>query len=156
MRSSYCSSTFALPISHPDGCPRPTKSSRPPRPASPGFRPGTASPSRSRIRTNSPLDSSYVLGPELVAAGRESCLRVVPGRDALSLPVSKHGAPRDAQRCGYLVVGLVAGRQPAHLPPTTRDVVGGVARVRLAQSHRSRSEAHTSELQSLMRTSYAV
>src|SRR3546814_13169552 len=64
-------------------------------------------------------------------------LRVVPGRDALSLPVSKHGAPRDAQRCGYLVVGLVAGRQPAHLPPTTSDVVGGVARVRLAQSHRS-------------------
>src|SRR3546814_8400770 len=90
-------------------------------------------------------------------------LRVVPGRDALSLPVSKHGAPRDAQRCGYLVVGLVAGRQPAHLPPTTRDVVGGVARVRLAQSRRSaaasaatRSEEHTSELQSLMRISYAV
>src|SRR3546814_7410096 len=103
-------------------------------------------------------------------------LRVVPGRDALSLPVSKHGAPRDAQRCGDLVVGLVAGRQPAHLPPTTGDVVGGVARVRLARSHRSaaasaatcfemqsspdmrniRSEEHTSELQSLMRTSYAV
>src|SRR3546814_3110012 len=95
-------------------------------------------------------------------------LRVVPGRDALSLPVSKHGAPRDAQCCGYLVVGLVAGRQPAHLPPTASDVVGGVARVRLAQSHRSaaasaatcfemqRSEEHTSELQSLMRISYAV
>src|SRR3546814_13501658 len=65
-------------------------------------------------------------------------LRVVPGRDALSLPVSKHGAPRDAQRCGYLVVGLVAGRQPAHLPPTTSDVVGGVARVRLASSEERR------------------
>src|SRR3546814_5556170 len=77
----------------------------------------------------------------------------------------------------------------SHLPPTTSDVVGGVARVRLAQSHRSaaasaatcfemqsspamrnisralsrvlrqpasRSEEHTSELQSLMRISYAV
>src|SRR3546814_2399848 len=49
---------------------------------------------------------------------------------------------------GAVVVGAVAGdnRKPVGMVPGAHEVVGG----------RLRSEEHTSELQSLMRTSYAV
>src|SRR3546814_6815446 len=69
---------------------------------------------------------------------------------ASTAPANLAGKPR------FLIIGMVKTPVPTTLPATLPDMVPNSALATMAAWAGPRSEEHTSELQSLMRISYAV
>src|SRR3546814_8071060 len=102
-----------------------------------------------------PTRRSSVLSP---AASRPS--RVSPGSIRTAVTASSTSPPippSTPKEKTHACICPEDSRSPFHLPPRRCPRPGAVPhQQRLGVGHRHRSEEHTSELQSLMRISYAV
>src|SRR3546814_8782773 len=81
--------------------------------------------------------------------------QLLPGGQDLDLRLGAV-APDDAAHAGGLGCGRQPGRQPVGVVHRGREADPAAGRTEALQARQARSEEHTSELQSLMRISYAV